>query len=390
MPSRTAIFTVCSNNYIPQAEVFFDSVRASHPTADLYLGLADELAIDAPVPRGVTVIPADQLDIPDFRVLAFRYDIMEFNTAIKPYLFLRLFERGYDRVVYFDPDIMVFRHLDIVFDALDRGASFVLTPHLCSPPYAGAPRDELDVMRTGTYNLGFMACGQRPETEPTLRWWARKLRYQCFDDQPAGLFVDQKFMDLLPGFTDHAKVLRDSSLNVAYWNIAQRAVGRDGAGWTIDGRPLGFFHFSGFDPAQPARLSKHVKGTPMPEPLQSLLDHYATLRNAAAGRTARPYAYGRFMSGTPIPPAARRMFRETHRAWPDDPFATYEAFCRKPSPDATLGGAGEVVTNLMRYIHSRSPELRGKFDLGNRFHVSAFRLWFEQDARESGVSEKLV
>jgi hypothetical protein len=387
MQDRTAIFTICSNNYLPQAEVFFDSARHHHPEADLFLGLADRPAGD--YPPGIHVLPAHDLGIPDFAAMAFRYDIMEFNTAIKPFVMLRLFEQGYTRVLYFDPDIMIFRPLDSVIQALADGASFVLTPHLCSPPGIDALRSEVDIMRTGVYNLGFLACSQQLETEPVLRWWARKLRFECFNDQTGGIFVDQKFMDLVPGFTDHTRVLRDRTMNVAYWNLAQRRIDVVDDTWTVDGRPLGFFHFSGFDATEPHRLSKHASFETIPAALQSLLHHYAERVLAKGHRRSTPYAYDVFRSGTPIPNLVRQMFREKHPTWSGDPFASYEGFLRLPSATAAHGRSGHVVTTLMEFVHERSPDLRSAFDLRNRAHVTAYSRWFSEHAPKLGVSEQL-
>ena len=387
MQERTAIFTICSNNYVPQAEVFFDSVRHHHPEADLVIGLADKPAGD--YPSDVRVLPADELGIPDFISMAFRYDIMEFNTAIKPFVMLRLFDQGYTQVLYFDPDIMIFRPLDSVFEALRNGASFVLTPHLCSPPGTNALRTEVDVMRTGVYNLGFLACSHQPETEPVLRWWARKLRFECLNDQTGGIFVDQKFMDLVPGFTDQTRVLRDTTMNVAYWNLAQRRIDANGAGWTVDGRPLGFFHFSGFDAAEPDRLSKHASIEAIPTALQGLLHQYAERVLAKGHRRSIPYAYDAFRSGTMIPTVVRHMFRDKHPTWSGDPFATYEVFLRLPSANAVRGRAGDVVTTLMEYVHERSPELRARYDLRNRTDVSAYVRWFAEHGPGLEISEQL-
>ncbi len=389
MQQRTAIFSICSNNYVPQAEVFFDSARCHHPEADLYLGLADESTGKQDYPPDIRVLPADQLGIPDFRSVAFGYDIMEFNTAIKPYVMLKLFQLGYTQVLYFDPDILIFRRLDSIFEALAAGASFVLTPHLCSPPGTGALRSEVDVMRTGIYNLGFLASSRQPETEPVLRWWARKLRHECINDQTGGIFVDQKFMDLVPGFTDHTRVLRDTTMNVAYWNLAQRRLDTQDRAWTVDGRPLGFFHFSGFDATKPGRLSNHVACGQVSGALQSLLSFYADRILAKGSRSAPPYAYGTFKSGTPIPKLVRQMFREKHLTWSGDPFSTYEAFLRLPSPNAAHGRSGEIVTHLMDYVFHHSDGLRFRFDLRNRVHVSAFTRWFAEYAPTVGIAEPL-
>ena len=75
MNLRTAIFTICSNNYLPQADVLFESLRKFHPDAALILGLADSHYPEDRYPDGVEVIPAERLGIPDFESFAFAYDV---------------------------------------------------------------------------------------------------------------------------------------------------------------------------------------------------------------------------------------------------------------------------------------------------------------------------
>src|SRR4051794_10486058 len=256
---RLAIFTICSNNYLPFAQVLFESVQRFHPEADLFLCLADRL-LETPglIDCDWTVVEAHRLSIPDFPNFAFRYDIMEFNTALKPFMFLHLVEeRGYSRILYFDPDIELFAPLTSVFATLRDGASFLFTPHLCSPCQDPIEPNDITIMRAGSFNLGFLGVSHTTETIPILHWWSRRLRFQCVNDQAAGLFVDQRFMDLVPGFADHVAISHDTTLNVAYWNLAQRQLAQTTNGWTVDGAPLKFFHFSGFNPRQPDRLSKH-------------------------------------------------------------------------------------------------------------------------------------
>ena len=393
MVARTALFSICSNNYLAQAEVFFASARAHHPEATLVLGLADRRDPGLAYPAGVEVLEAEELGIADFHSFAFAYDVTEFNTAIKPFLMLRLFERGHRNVVYFDPDIEIFRPLDDLFAVLAGGASFVLTPHFCDPPTAAAVRCERDVMQTGVYNLGFIAAAQTAETEPALRWWARMLRHDCVNEQERGLFVDQKYMDLLPGFAGGTHVLRDTGFNVAYWNLDRRAVsaGPDG-GWRVDGRPLGFFHFSGFAPERPTEVSKYTPEPRATGALANLLAGHAARRRAAAARlgpATRPYAYGRFRSGVVIPDMVRQMFRDKHLTWSGDPFAGYDRYSRLPHPACRTGASGEIVTNLMHHRHSRDPALRFAFHLDNPFEVTAYARFFARTAVAAGVDESL-
>ncbi len=392
MAARTVVFSICSNNYLAQAEVFFASVRSRHPEVDLVLGLADSPDPELRYPEGVEVVPAADLGITDFASFAFAYDVTEFNTAIKPFLMLRLFERGYRNVLYFDPDIEIFRRLDDLVAVLDGGASFVLTPHFCDPPSAGAPRSERDVMQTGVYNLGFIAASQTPETEPALRWWARMLRHGCVNEQERGLFVDQKYMDLLPGLAGRTHVLRDTGFNVAYWNLDRRAVsaGPEGA-WLVDGRPLAFFHFSGFVPERPLEVSRYTPEPRAEGALAALLAGHALRRKAAAARLGmgRPYAYGRFRSGVAIPGMVRHMFRDKHLTWSGDPFAGYDRYSRLPHPACRTGASGEIVTNLMHHRHSRDPALRFAFHLDNPFEVTAYARFFARAAAAEGVDDSL-
>src|SRR5271165_353658 len=243
---RLAIFTICSNNYLPTAKVLLASVALHCPEAKLYLCLADKRLPDTEqYPANVGVVPVEELAIPDFCCFAFRYSITEFNTALKPFMIRHLLGRGFDAVLYFDPDIEVFAPLDMLLAPLRAGYSFVLTPHICQPAEGDTFPDDLGIMRAGVYNLGFFGVAVGTDTERLLRWWSRRLRYDCVSEQERGVFVDQKFIDLLPGFTDSVRIVRDTACNVAYWNLQQRNLTQAGDHWLIDGEQLRFFHFSG-------------------------------------------------------------------------------------------------------------------------------------------------
>lgn len=379
-----AIFTICSNNYVPMAKVLIESAQRHHPEATLYLCLADERLADAGsfYPDGCEVLPAATLDIPEFREFAFRYDIMEFNTAVKPFMFRALLARGHDAVLYFDPDIEVFAPLEDVLALLGNGASFVLTPHLTRPQEGDTFPDDVGIMQAGIYNLGFLGVGAGEEADAVLRWWSRRLQYQCISEQHRGIFVDQKFMDLLPGFTDAARVLRDTCYNVAYWNLPQRTLTQDGEGWLVDGRPLRFFHFSGLAPANMERLSKYTdayRGSAIAPPLRALMRHYAA-RILANGHGTIPqgiYAYGRFASGRSIPDIVRWMFRERHLAWSHgDPFESYEEYLHLPVAGQWAGSSACMVTNFMDYLRQREPWLQATFDPQTRAGVEGLTDWY--------------
>ncbi len=400
-----AIFTICSNNYVPMAKVLVESAQRHHPEATLYLCLADERLPESGTesgngaefyPPGCEVVPAASLPIPDFRSFAFRYDVMEFNTAVKPTMIRYLLDLGHDAVLYFDPDIELFARLDSVLAPLHEGASFVLTPHLTQPAEGEAFPDDIGIMRAGIYNLGFLGVGAGEEADCILRWWSRRLQHECISAQDRGIFVDQKFMDLVPGFASGARVLRDTTCNVAYWNLPQRALTQEGDCWLVDGRPLSFFHFSGIAPRDLSRLSKYTlafRGDAIAPPLHALMQHYANrvLANGYGTVPAGIYAYGRFASGVPIPEQVRHMFRERHLAWSGgDPFETYEEYLRLPSPAQWAGSSSCVVTNLMEDIRQREPWLRATYDPATQAGVEGCTVWFIKEGHTVVTERRLL
>lgn len=394
---RRAIFTICSNNYVPYASVFFESARVFHPEVDIYLCLVDTLHPLVTYPGGCSIIQAADLPICAFEEFAFRYDVMEINTAVKPFMFSHLFDNlGYDQVLYFDPDIQIFSTLEQIWDPLTQGASFVLTPHLLKPGEGEDEPNDITIMRAGVFNLGFLGVSRCTEAMNILAWWSRRLRFQCFNDQPNGIFVDQKFFDLVPGFADSAVILRNLELNVAYWNLSERNfdVSRPDKP-EADGKPLGFFHYSGFDPYQTDRLSKHTKyfsESSLTKAMSTFLCNYGD-RLIAAGYDTIPsglYAYSRFSSGAPIPSTIRKMFRASHTIWVGDPFETYEEWLHLPAPHTARGPGASFISNLMAWTWSQNAWLKNNFDIKEPAGAAGLVHWWLHNAGGSGFDLRFV
>ena len=129
-----AIFTICSNNYVPMAAVLLQSAGEHHPNATLYLCLADKLLPEPGFyPPGCQIITAEDLDIPEFRQFAFRYDIMEFNTAVKPFMFLYLLSTSMTQYCTLTPISRYFPRWMILF------VDFIMVPPLLLPPICYIP-----------------------------------------------------------------------------------------------------------------------------------------------------------------------------------------------------------------------------------------------------------
>lgn len=321
--------TIVANNYLAYARAFTRSFLERHPQGEVCV-----LIVDRPQPghryedEPFAVTFAHELGIPGFPHFAFRYSILELNTAVKPYFLLHLHRTlGCDRICYFDPDILVLGDLSELYQRLGE-ADAVLTPHLTAPLEDDKIPSEREILLSGTYNLGFLGISFNERTLPFLDWWARRLYRECLHDVTKGLFVDQRWMELAPSFLPRVEILRDPGYNMAYWNLAHRRVSRREGEWSVNGVPLRFFHFSGYDFRRPELISKFqnrftFSDRPDVRPLFRL---YAESIQAEGQEEVQdfPYQYNLFVNGVPVPEVARRALRQVDpegKRWPD-PFAT--------------------------------------------------------------------
>jgi hypothetical protein len=215
-----AICTIISKNYLPYARVLMDSAARWAPEMPRFVILVDRVdEYFDPKNENFTLLLSEDLPIAESSWFHFKYTILELSTAVKPYALEFLFERyGFDKLIYFDPDIKLYSSLDSLLALLDEN-QIVLTPHLTAAFEDDRRPSELDILQSGAYNLGFIAISRGAESSRLLKWWQAKLYDRCIVDIPRGLFVDQKWMDLIPGMFEGVRILREPGYNVAYWSI---------------------------------------------------------------------------------------------------------------------------------------------------------------------------
>ncbi len=396
-------FTICARNYLAYALTLRASLLAIHPEADFRIVLADEAPdaqtlalIEALAPGAAAdLVAARDLPLPDFADMTMRYDVMEFATAVKPFAFRHFLDPGgASAAVYLDPDILVTAPLNPVREALAVGADAALTPHhRAPPPNDGKTPTAAEIAAAGRFNLGFAAFAATPGARAFLDWWAERCARNCFSAPERGLFVDQKFVDEAPARISRLAILDGPGLNVAYWNLHERPLGRavDGAP-TAAGERVRFFHFSGVVPDDGMVLSKHqTRHQPdtIGEAGAALLADYRA-RLAAHGQARFrpiPYAFGQYNDGTPIPRAARRLYAARRDAGEAAaPFEPDLAFFNAPEPDLPPLQGAAPVTRLMGEIWRERPDLQAAFPLSTRKGRNGFRRWFLAHApTECGV-----
>jgi len=320
-------YTSFSYAYLGRARTLLASLRIAHPGWTVCAVVVDEPPpgeLAAELLAGFDVVLGlDDLDIPRVRAWLFKHDVIEACTAVKAAAMLRLLDRGYDAVVYLDPDIAVFHPLDVVEAALGD-AAIVLTPHQASPNrnYQVMRDNEITSMRFGVFNLGFIAVRNDGTGRSFAEWWAEQLARACYDDAAAGLFTDQRYIDLVPGLFDGVAILRDPGCNVASWNLSTRriTIGVDGGIW-VNNAPLRFMHFTKINSLGDIMIERYAGDGIEVFEIWNWYRRQIALRQPASVPMDR-WHYAAFSNGVAIPRAVRLLYRESRdlRAGFDDPF----------------------------------------------------------------------
>lgn len=391
--------TIIARNYLSYASVLAASYFRHMPTGRFYLLVVDDLPDGAKVDPRVRIVRPVELNVPRFWDLCFKYDVTELSTAVKPALLSMLMEKfGEKRVAYFDPDILIMRPLTELEAALDSAGEIVLTPHLLQPiPDDGLKPTEQDILRDGAFNLGFIALRQTRQSREFLDWWSERLRDGCRIDPARGLFTDQKWIDLVPGYFPAAAILRDPTYNVAYWNLHSRAIGLKGGRFVADGKPIAFFHFSGFNPARPGVLSKHQTRIEMRDgsPLARLLNDYANLQREHGHAESSQWEYGylKFTNGVPVHPVLRQLYLQLDPASRhkfDNPFHVNGDTCFFHWATHPCAERANLSPFLHEIYRSRYDVAASFPDVSGRDRQAFFSWAVETGAKEMKYDSRLV
>ncbi len=338
---KTCCFTSISFSYLNRARVLGRTLRQYHPNWDLWLLISDVAPagfhFDIGDEAWDRVIWITELDIPNIRSWIFKHDVVELCTAVKGPFLKQLCSLGYDQIFYLDPDIAILNSLSGLQRMLDT-ASVLLTPHQISFDNDDFSiwDNEVSSLIHGTYNLGFIAIRNDRSGLSCADWWAERCLRFCYDDKGRGLFVDQKWCDLIPAFFDRVMIVRDPGYNVASWNLNRRniSVAENGT-FLVNGEyPLRFYHFTKLGPIGDTMTRRYAG--PNIEVYELWTWYKRLILEFSDARIPNGYwHYGSFSSGKPIPKEARELYRDRgdlHDAFPN-PFDStgggYEAWYKQ-------------------------------------------------------------
>jgi len=172
-----------------------------------------------------------------------QYSIVEAATAIKPRVFRSLFNASdYDELMYIDPDIVFYQDINKLFEEL-KDCDAGLTPHLLTPYQDDEAPTDLQILKSGSYNLGFLFLRNSKETNEFLNWWIDKTLFDCMEVKIEGVFTDQKWCEYIPSFIPNTKIIKSAGWNVAYWNLHERRIYESNGVYYVNNELLAYAFF---------------------------------------------------------------------------------------------------------------------------------------------------
>jgi len=166
----------------------------------------------------------------------------------------------------------------------------------------------------------------------------------------------------------------------------------------VNGAPCRLFHFSGYEPWSPGRVTRYSDRVSMGDlgAAAGVFARYGDLLREEGVESTRhlPYRYAEFDNGVPLPAIARAM----HRALGDtaqrfgDPFATGSGsfFEWLGQPVDGARGRAPVVTRLWDAVYHSRPDLREAFPDHLGADRKRFLHWTRLEETDHDVPRALV
>ncbi len=309
------VFTSITNNYLPKARILGVSIKKFHPDWKFIVVISEPphesiILKNEPFDDVISIL---DLDIPARNAWIFKHSVMEICTAVKgPAAFYIATTEKSDKLIFLDPDTVLFDRLDDISTLLDKHP-IILTPHQLKPENNKDDilNNEVCFLKHGIFNLGFFAVKCEGQGLEFLNWYRERLLEFCYIDFNWGLYTDQRWCDLIPVVFDRMYIYRDPGANVARWNLSQRNLYMNGEGrYMVDGTTLKFFHFSGYDSGQGKfEIKRYIDGEHC---FYKLWDWYASEHKKYdfSNVSKCTWKYDSFNSGHVILKEMRRLYRD--------------------------------------------------------------------------------
>ena len=322
---KIGVITVATPSHLPYLRALASSIHEHCPQWPIYALILTFDGKPIPLNKDDIFLPVFLKDIGhdhEWPQMAFYYNAYEFCCAMRPFFHSYIYEKtDLDSWIYLDNDMLVYHDLAVIQSEFDD-ASILLSPHTLEPIIniaADKPLGdaaillEREQLQCGMFNGGFLGLRRTPAARLFLNWWKDRLQYFCFHQAPY-FFLDQMWLNLVPGYFEGVKVFKHPGSNVACWNLHERPLIKNEDNYFVKGYPLLFFHFSGIDPDQPQRIRPYdyiqrlAPSTCLVVKDLALGYRDALIAHGYDGLNKPKYEYGFFMKGQRITPVMRHFY----------------------------------------------------------------------------------
>jgi len=387
-------YTITSLTYLPNARVLARTYSHHHHGERLWVLLIDDVehkVLDEGEPFNALRLSDLDLDEAEIHRMAMLFGGSIIAT-IKPWVFQHFLSRGAEMVLYVDGDFMIFDNLENLAGNGDDGV--VLVPHVLTPvPRDGMQPDETSLLGSGMFNAGMFGVGAKHGG--FLEFLMERLKRECIFDAKRMRFNEQRWLDFVPSLFPH-RVVKDPGVDVAYWNLHERPLEKQGDRWIAGGVPLRAFHFSSFEPRVVGMAGRYELANAAPrvrlggDPLFAELCALYRRMLYADGLTDSqdsPFAFDMLPDGAPVYSTLRELFRERVLAadagdgpYPPDPFNPLEI-------EAFRAWGAELYAAAGLSAPRRMSESTSRRRAGTR--TGRLRTW-RRNARSTGHAEDVA
>jgi hypothetical protein len=385
--SKNAVCTVITKSYLPYARTLASSLAEHNPDVDLYVLLADKVDnyFNPALEPFKFIYLEDLSDTQTVEQMCFYYTPFELCCALRGFLHEYMFERtNAQKWLFLDSDIMVYNSLDIIFEQLEN-SSILLTPHRTNPLPSTYTPYEINFLRNGLYNAGFLGLKRTDTSKVFISWFKDMLRRFSFNDSSSqekslgelfvnglslnGLFVDQLWLNLVPLYFSEVRFCLEQGANLGHWNLFGKTLTKDKIGnISVNGQPILFIHFSGWDINNTNEVSKYAPMYEQDSPSlwseisknyrnKLIVNEYEKFMNY-------PYAFNYFHNGEFLTTAMRRQYYNNFDHDEDlkhSPFSN-EIYCQLRSK---LINDSQKITSFTRLVNSLKSVVKKIFSNAN-------------------------
>jgi hypothetical protein len=238
--------TYFDQNYALKGVALLESLRAQAGACTVWVLCLDEVTqalVDGLDWPEVHPIDLDELEAWEPHLPAARADrtLVEYFWTCTPTLIAYVLSQlaAGELVTYVDADLFFYASLEPIYAELGQ-CSILIHGHRYAAENAYMAAD------SGVYNVGLVAFRADERGWAALRWWQAACLAACYLRPEEGFCGDQKYLDDWPERFEGVHVLAHTGAGLAPWNSTQYHYEKRQGHLHVDGQPLIFHHFHGF------------------------------------------------------------------------------------------------------------------------------------------------